>query len=298
MSASVPTTILFADISGSTRLFETLGDVEARRIIAGALSALVGIAQSHGGRLVKTIGDEIMCTFPAPVQAAMAACDMQRRISTDAQFVADHLGIRVGLHHGPALQENGDVYGDAVNVAARMAALAKREQIVTTASTLGNLTSAGGIRARALGRARVAGKLMPLEIVDLIWQDDTSNLTAVQRAIRVEDRTGGGPRLTLRHRGRVIELGEDSPPFSMGRDPGCGVSIEAEWVSRNHASLECRRGLWVFSDRSTNGSFVRIGDDDELRVHRNELPLRGTGCISLGQTIAAASSDLLVFEVG
>jgi class 3 adenylate cyclase len=298
MSATQPITILFADISGSTRLFETLGDVEARRIISAALGALTRIASSHGGRLVKTIGDEIMCTFPAPVQAALAACDMQRCISTDPVFVADSLGIRVGLHHGEALLEAGDVYGDAVNVAARMAALAKREQIVTTASTLKDFTSVGGIRARALGRARVAGKLLPIEIVDLIWQDDTSNLTTIQRAIKVDETAQAGSRLTLRHRGRVIELGEDSPPFSMGRDPGCGVSIEAEWVSRSHASLECRRGLWMLTDRSTNGSFVRIADEDELRVHRNELPLRSAGCISLGQSIAAASSDLLMFEVG
>jgi class 3 adenylate cyclase len=296
MSATQPITILFADISGSTRLFETLGDVEARRIIGGALEILTRIAASHGGRLVKTIGDEIMCTFPAAVQAALAACDMQRRVSTDPALVADNLGIRIGLHHGEALLENGDVYGDAVNVAARMAALAKREQIVTTAATVSNLTQIGGIRARSLGRARVAGKLLAIEIVDLIWQDDTSNLTTIQRAIKVED-TQSGSRLTLRHRGRVIELREDAPPFSMGRDAGCGLSIEAEWVSRNHASLECRRGLWVLSDRSTNGSYVRIGDEDELRVHRNELPLRRSGCISLGQSIGAASSDLLVFEV-
>lgn len=298
MSATQPISILFADVSGSTRLFETLGDVEARRIISSVLDALTRIAGAHGGRLVKTIGDEIMCTFPAAVQAALAACDMQRRVSTDPEFVAENLGIRIGFHHGEALLENGDVYGDAVNVAARMAALAKREQIVTTAGTVKDLTIVGGIRSRALGRARVAGKLLAIEIVDLIWQDDTSNLTTIQRAIKVDDTTQAGARLTLRHRGRVIELREDAPPFSMGRDPGCGLSIEAEWVSRNHASIECRRGLWVLTDRSTNGSFVRIGDEEELRVHRNDLPLRRSGCISLGQSIAAASSDLLVFEVG
>lgn len=297
MSATQPITILFADISGSTRLFETLGDVEARRIISSALTALVRISNGHGGRLIKTIGDEIMCTFPAAVQAAMAACDMQRCISTDSAFVADALGIRVGFHHGEALLENGDVYGDAVNVAARMAALAKREQIVTTASTLKDFTSVGGIRSRALGRARVAGKLLPIEIVDLIWQEDTSNLTTIQRAIRVED-TQQGSRLTLRHRGRAIELREDGPPFTMGRDPASGLSIETEWVSRHHATLECRRGLWLLIDRSTNGSFVRIGDEDELRVHRNELPLRRGGCISLGQTVAAGAADLLMFEIG
>lgn len=297
MSASQPITILFADVSGSTRLFEQRGDLEARRIISGVLDALLGIVSSHGGRLVKTIGDEIMCTFPGPLQAALAACDMQRRVAGDPVFIADALGIRVGFHHGDALLENGDVYGDAVNVAARMAGLAKREQIVTTASSLTGLSHAGSLRSRPLGRARVAGKLLPLEIIDLIWQEDTSNLTMIQRAVRVEDTAAAAGALVLRHRGRVLELGEDAPPLSMGRDPSCGVSIEAEWVSRNHASLECRRGLWVFTDRSTNGSFVQFGEEPELRVHRNELPLRQSGCIGLGQSIAAGGADILLFEV-
>jgi class 3 adenylate cyclase len=297
MSATQPIAILFADVSGSTRLFEERGDVEARRIISGVLDALLEIVSSHGGSLVKTIGDEIMCTFPAPLQAALAACDMQRRVSADPVFVADALGIRVGFHYGEALLENGDVFGDAVNVAARMAGLAKREQIVTTASSLAGLSHAGSLRSRPLGRARVAGKLLPLEILDLIWQEDTSNLTLIQRAVRPDD-TGFATRaLVVRHRGRVLELSEDAPPLGMGRDPSCGISIEAEWVSRNHASLECRRGLWVFIDRSTNGSFVQFGEEPELRVHRNELPLRQAGCISLGQSVAAASADLLLFEV-
>ncbi|MCG6118352.1 MAG: adenylate/guanylate cyclase domain-containing protein [Aquimonas sp.] len=297
MSVSQPISILFADVSGSTRLFEQRGDVEARRIISGVLDALLVIVASHGGRLVKTIGDEIMCTFPAALQAALAACDMQRRVSADPVFVADSLGIRVGFHHGEALLENGDVYGDAVNVAARMAGLAKREQIVTTASSFAGLSHAANLRSRPLGRARVAGKLLPLEIIDLIWQEDTSNLTLIQRAVRLEDAAPAGCALVLRHRGRVLELGEDSAPLSMGRDASCGVSIEAEWVSRNHASLECRRGLWVFTDRSTNGSFVRFGEEPELRVHRNELPLRQSGCISLGQSTSVGGADLLRFEV-
>ena len=297
MSASQPITILFADVSGSTRLFEERGDIDARAIIARLLEALVGIVASHGGRLVKTIGDEIMCTFPAPLQAALAACDLQRRVTADPVFIADALGIRVGFHHGDALLENGDVFGDAVNVAARMAGLAKREQIVTTASSLAGLSHAGGLRSRSLGRARVAGKLLPIEILDLIWQEDTSNLTLIQRAVRADDAGANAGGLVLRHRGRVLELAEDAPPVSLGRDSGCSVAIEAEWVSRSHASLECRRGLWVFTDRSTNGSFVRFGDEPELRVHRNELPLRQAGCISLGQSVEVAGADLLLFEV-
>ena len=129
MSTSRPQTILFADVSGSTRLFEVKGDVEARRLIARVLDALSAICRENGGRVIKTIGDEIMCTFPGALNGVLAACDMQRRMGRDPEFVRDSLAVRIGLHHGDALEEqDGDVYGDAVNTAARMASLAKREQ--------------------------------------------------------------------------------------------------------------------------------------------------------------------------
>ena len=129
MSQSRPQTILFADVSGSTRLFETKGDVEARRLIAAVLEALTQVCRQHGGRVIKTIGDEIMCTFPGALNGILAACDMQRRMGRDINFVRDSLAVRIGLHHGDALEEDdGDVYGDAVNTAARMASTAKREQ--------------------------------------------------------------------------------------------------------------------------------------------------------------------------
>ena len=177
MTQSRPQTILFADVSGSTRLFETKGDHEARRLIANVLGALTKVCEQHGGRVIKTIGDEIMCTFPAALNGVLAACDMQRRMGRDIDFVRDSLAVRIGMHHGDALvEDDGDVYGDAVNTAARMASLAKREQVVTTAATYDSLT--GKVpEARSLGKARVSGKLLPIEIVDIVWQEDTSGMT-------------------------------------------------------------------------------------------------------------------------
>src|ERR1700722_12081041 len=162
MTESHALTILFADVSGSTKLFETRGDVEARRLVAAILGALSEVCARHGGRVIKTIGDEIMCTFPGPMQGLLGSVDMQKRIAHDVDFAKDKLAIRIGLHHGDALMEDNDVYGDAVN------------------------TAAGMLRTRSVGQARVAGKLQPIDIVDIQWQEDTSNVTMVQRAIRID----------------------------------------------------------------------------------------------------------------
>jgi adenylate cyclase len=295
MTQSQPLTILFADVSGSTKLFETRGDVEARRIVAAILGALSEVCARHGGRVIKTIGDEIMCTFPGPMQGLLCAVDMQKRIAHDPVFAHDKLAIRIGLHHGDALIEENDVYGDAVNTAARMAALAKREQVITTASTINMLTNVGMLRTRAVGQARVAGKLQPIDIVDVQWQEDTSNVTMVQRAIRLD----GGvdkAKLLLRYRGQVLEMDVHSPPFTLGRDVTSSLVIDAEWVSRNHAMIEYKRGYFVISDRSTNGTYVKVGEAEELRLHRDEVHLRRSGAISLGQTIALNPDHVLLFQ--
>lgn len=296
MSSSRPQTILFADVSGSTRLFETKGDVEARRLIAAVLGALSHVCRQHGGRVIKTIGDEIMCTFPGALNGILAACDMQRRMGHDIDFVRDSLAVRIGLHHGDALEEDdGDVYGDAVNTAARMGSLAKREQVVTTAATYDSLS--GKVpEARSLGKARVSGKLLPIEIVDLVWQEDTSGMTMVQSAIRMGDGGAQGAVLRLRHRGQEVELDPDSQPFSMGREQGNHLVIEADWVSRTHAMIEYKRGHFMVADRSTNGTYVRIGEDEELKVHRDELHLRKSGTISLGQSFGVNTGDIIHFE--
>jgi len=297
MSQSRPQTILFADVSGSTRLFETKGDVEARRLIAGVLDALTTICQQHGGRVIKTIGDEIMCTLPGALNGLLAACDMQRKMARDINFVRDNLAVRIGLHHGDALDENGDVYGDAVNTAARMASLAKREQIVTTAATVNGIMGKAP-ETRSLGRARVSGKLLPIEIVDVIWQEDTSGMTMVQSAIRIGEPAGQkqGAKLRLRHRGKLMELNENSEPFMMGREGSNNLMVEADWVSRTHAQIEFKRGHFMITDRSTNATYVRIGEDDELRVHRDELHLRKSGTISMGQSVAINTNDVIYFE--
>jgi class 3 adenylate cyclase len=291
-------TILFADVSGSTRLFETRGDEVARRLIGNILIALAEVAARHGGRVVKTIGDEIMCTFPGPLHGLLAATDMQRRIKNDAEFARDNLAIRIGLHHGDALLENGDVFGDAVNTAARMAdkSLARRDQIVTTASTVYGITNTTGLRVRSLGQARVLGKQAPIEIVDVIWQEDLANVTTVQRVMPSTEGVHGA-RLQLRYKSLVFEVDEGTS-FSIGRDPTSSLVVETEWVSRNHALIEWKRGYFMLADRSTNGTWLKIGDADDLLVHRDEVHLRRSGTINLGQANRLDDADLVYFQCG
>ena len=297
MTTSQSITILFADVSGSTKLFETRGNVKARSIIGSVLNALTEVAQRHGGSLVKTIGDEIMCTFPGALQGLLASTDMQRRMKSEAEFVLENVGIRIGLHHGEALIEANDVFGDAVNVAARMAALAKRDQIVATASTALGITNAAGLRVRSVGTARVAGKLLPIEIVDVMWQEDVSHVTTVQRVVHFTNAATQRMRLALRYRDLEFNLDELAEPFTLGREAGHGLTIDADWVSRDHAMIEWKRGHFELADRSTNGTWIKIGNE-ELLVHRDAFKLRRSGTISLGQASETGAANLVHFDCG
>lgn len=286
--------LLFADVSGSTKLFEQRGDVAARQLISRILKGLSAVCRKHNGRVIKTIGDEIMCALPTAVDGVDAAVAMQRHVAADPTCVANHLAIRIGLHYGECLvEDDGDVYGDAVNTAARMAKLAGREQIVTTASTVAGLKHAP---FRSLGTAQVSGKLHALHIVDIIWQENPAGMTMVQSALGIGT-PGLDNRLILEFKGRTIELTPESPPLTLGRDSGSSLVVDSECVSRSHAVVEFQRGQYVLTDRSTNGSYLRIEGDDEQRVHRDEAKLRRSGVISLGKA-SAANADALIFFRG
>ncbi len=232
-----------------------------------------------------------MCAIPTAINGVDAAVAMQRHVATDSVCVANHLAIRIGLHFGDCLvEDDGDVFGDAVNIAARMAKLAGREQIVTTATTVADLTLTP---FRALGTAQVAGKLNAIDIVDIIWQENPAGMTTVQSAFAA---AAPGPqnRLVLEFKGRSIELTPLTPPLSLGRESGNGLVIDAECVSRSHAVIEFQRGQYIFTDRSTNGSYFRIEGDDEQRLHRDTVKLRRSGVISLGRS-AATNADALIY---
>jgi class 3 adenylate cyclase len=112
--------VLFADVAGSTRLYEQAGDAEALATIGRCLTLAENVARGYGGRLIKTIGDEAMLVFAAADQAIEAAGEIQARMAGAPPHGTVRVAFRVGIHCGPAIERDGDVFGDSVNVAARM----------------------------------------------------------------------------------------------------------------------------------------------------------------------------------
>jgi adenylate cyclase len=283
--------VLFADVSGSTRLYEAVGDVDALATIGRCLSLVRAACEGQGGRVVKTIGDEVMAVFPTADQAAEAAAEMQARVFEQPPAGRVRLAIRVGFHVGPAIEVDGDVFGDSVNVAARMAALAKGEQVILSGQTADALTPLLRSRVREIDSLTVKGKHKDIGIFELIWQASEDDLTALLT------RPARPPaRIRLRHGSREIELGEVHSTLALGRDPQNDVVIADRMASRMHARIERHRDKFVLVDQSSNGTYVTVDGEPEIELRREEMILRGRGHLSFGHAYQDDSGEVLAFS--
>ncbi len=282
--------VLFADVAGSTRLYEELGDAKALAAISRCLELAREAATEFGGRLVKTIGDEAMLVFPTADQAAAAAAEIQGRMCDLAEVDKLHLAFRMGFHFGDAIESDGDLYGDSVNTAARMVALAKGGQIILSASTAEALSASVRWHLRALDVVSVKGKERDIDIMELAWQDP-ADLTTM--AMRPRFRAA---ELELRHGERTIRLNEDSLSLTLGREPRNDVVIADILASRVHARIERRRDKFALIDQSSNGTYVTVDGEREFLLHREELLLRGSGRISFGHAHDDDPAETLSFK--
>jgi adenylate cyclase len=281
--------IMFADIAGSTKLYETIGNEKAREVTSRCIAYLSEVTAEFKGRVVKTIGDEVMCTFPTADDAARAAVCMQETVSENASQLGS-LHIRVGFHFGEVILENGDVFGDAVNLAARMAAQAKGDQIITTGETLDAMSPYLRFGSRELITTTVKGKSTPIQIIELTWgEEEELTVMGGREAVTVlAPNTVSG---MISFHGKSVEINENNPSVTIGRDKNNTFSVLDSMSSRVHAKVECRRGKIVLVDQSTNGTFVVTAQKERAFVHRDEYVLQGRGVIGLGREVN--SSDPL-----
>lgn len=285
---------MFADVSGSTRLYEVLGDTRAFAAINGCLDILMRLTTAHSGRVVKTIGDEIMAVFPDAMSAVQAACEMQLVMTARAPIDNTRVAIRVGLHFGPVLESSadGDVFGDTVNVAARMAGIANAGQIITTAATVALLPPIMRASTRTLSALSVKGKADDVEVREVIWQESEEMTMMVGNTISPP---AAEPSLKLVHQGATFVVDAAHPVITIGRDEQADIVIEDRRASRMHAKIERRRDKFVFVDLSSNGSFVMIKGETEIQLRREELVLRESGSISLGHPYIKDPTEVIEF---
>ncbi|MCP3688894.1 MAG: FHA domain-containing protein [Gammaproteobacteria bacterium] len=290
--------VMFADVAGSTAMYENMGDDMARERISKSLDKLIAITTSHSGNLVKTIGDEILVYFTEVDKALYAAMAIQESMEDDRSPETIGVSIRIGMQFGSTILEDGDIYGDTVNVAARIAGLAAARQILCTREMsflIKNIELAN--RMRPFDHLRVKGRTEQLDIYLFHWEDDkdvtnmatASSFTNPARYDLAQD-------LKLSHHDVQCSLGVGTTAFFMGRNQDCDMVVRGKLISRYHSKVEYRRGKFIITDQSTNGTFVMTHEGRAVFLRREELTLFGNGLISLGRKIDRSDENLVQFQ--
>lgn len=284
--------VLFADIAGSSDLYKKIGDEQAKEAISNSMRIMDSLISLNRGIVIKTIGDEIMARFDDPDAATAAARAIQQHFEAARGSVA----VRVGYHYGPAILENNDVFGDAVNTAARMVAVANPWQIVTSESTVNCLSAENQALANRFDYAKIKAFKESVAIYLVNWEENTGCMTALMPVIKPVNKETSISSMTIHSQGKTICVTPTMTDYTIGRGAECALIVPSPFASRKHAWIEFRRNKFVLVDHSTNGTWVKSGGEPELFLKREELPLQGKGVISLGEPIANNQNFIIRFD--
>jgi adenylate cyclase len=287
--------ILLVDITGSTPLYEAVGDAAAASQVGACLETLQSIIARRQGTFVLSRGDDVLCTFAEPGAALQAAREMLSQAPTG------RLAIHGGLHFGTVVRARGDIFGDAVNLTARLAALARPGEILISRSIVDGLSAAERSSLRLLDHMTFKGKSAPTEIYSLVPADVAGRTEAVfghgsghtrtryQRAVPEVS-------VTLRYADCSRSCREQAS-LSIGRADECDLVIGRSWVSRQHALVTVRRGKVQLEDRSSSGTYVSIRDGYEFFMRRETVVLTGSGTISPAVRPTDANAQVIHYEI-
>lgn len=289
--------IVFADICGSTAMYDLLGDTLARRLMASSLATLGLVVQHYGGAVVKTIGDEIMCSFPTAQLGLQAACAMQMAMQNTVFHGGNKMQIRVGCHYGKVICEAGDVFGDTVNVAARVASTARANQIMTSQAVVDAISPDLKQKTHRIMSAEFKGKQIEYEIYIVAWNADDSDGTQIQAPPQAALAAPVNSQLALSYGGRQFVVNAERKQLSFGRSESCDIVIYSSLASRQHASIEMRFGKFFVVDQSANGTYIRSSDGSIKHISRQEMLLQGAGEVSPGQAFVENPTELIRFSI-
>ena len=291
MAKDLEVAIVFADVVGSTQLYDEFGDTKASETVAVCLDVMKDATHQFDGTVIKTIGDEVMSTFASVDEAMSAAVMMQAQITAQSKKEGSiPVSIRIGCHYGPVVQEQNDIFGAAVHTANRMTSQAKARQIVLSGESVDELGPDLKKQTRQIDVASVRGKIDEVALYEFLWnpEEATSMLPTIEWENRA--RKAMASKLVLSFRDRTIEINDQNKNINIGRADDNDLVVKGNLISRIHAKVELRRGKFVLIDQSTNGTFLQNVQGEELFVRRDSTEINGEGTIGLGRAEEPGSS--------
>ena len=251
----------------------------------------------NGGVIVKTLGDGMVCEFREPDAAFRAACGMQEATGRVDAKDKGGLKIKVGYTFGPVVLKDRDVFGDTVNVCARLVSLANPQQVLTTRQTVDSLSTDLKSRCRELYATKVRGRQGEVMVCEVLWRSDPDQTRVDTFGIDGSPRATWTYVLKLTHAGETVTV-EDAATARIGRDASNEVVVNTENASRLHARIFTRDGHFVIADQSTNGTFLKVdGAEREVRLRRGEAVLGERGWIGVGKSAASHGDHVVRYRL-
>ncbi|MFN4351819.1 MAG: adenylate/guanylate cyclase domain-containing protein [Hylemonella sp.] len=292
-------TVVFADLVGSTSLFERLGDEAASRFVTQLVSMLSEIFGQHQGRVVKVLGDGLFVVFQHE-GAALAACIQVQNHLLEKQIRPADSGapveLQIGIDSGEVVEIEGDCFGDTVNSAARLADLAGASQILTTDNVWRAIFPVQRAALRSMGPMYLRGKTESSHVYRVEWQAGRDGEATMIGRSTIPPRREES--LELSHGDKQLQLKAKGDRISLGRASDAALHVNDPRVSRLHATLEWRGGQFVLTDASSFGTWVYLGNQNEAVVlRRTECTLVGSGQIVLGCAREDEDAPVIAFSI-
>ncbi|MBC7548159.1 MAG: FHA domain-containing protein [Polaromonas sp.] len=282
-------TVVFADLSGSMGVFESLGNAKATEVITRLTQWIGLVCISHGGLVVKNLGDGVLMVFKKNADAVDAVVEMQRVHTERIKQWPEGLKMRlqIGLARGDVVAQDGDYFGDAVNLASRLSDLSGPDQILATESVIDQLVASSNVRSRCLGAMDIRGRDEACTVYRVEWQNELltefltmpASLTPLTSA-RPTRQLG---EIELSWLDVQASFNSADLPIFLGRVADAQFVVTDPRVSRLHAKITWRAGKFYIEDISSFGTWVRFaGAKDVVSLRRNDCVLLLPGELALG----------------
>jgi len=283
-----PVTVLFADIVASTTLYAQRGDATAFGLASTCLDHIDRGIAAAGGRVLKRLGDGVLAVFPHPAEALRAAVAVRRALADpDATICREGVRVRFGICSGQAVLVADDVFGDVVNIAARLTSLAGSDEIFLSGKVYESLAPELRAGVRLIDQLSLRNRPGSVLVYEFVGEEPDATVSLGRRV-----RTATAA-MEITHGDTLFVIGPERPRVTIGRHAERDIHIDHEAVSRHHADVVLRGDRFVLIDRSTNGTYVNLDGGPVLRVVREELTLAGSGRIVPG----VEPSPPIVFRV-
>ncbi len=286
--------ILLADISGSTPFYEAVGNAEAQRLISLELERLQAAIGNEDGVVVRKKGDDVLGYFDDPGQALRALRAILSATTDPA------LAVHAGLHYGQIVLADGDIFGQAVNLTARLAALANDGEALLSRSLFDLLSGSEAAELRSLGQIRLKGVGEPIDVFSFLADDSSSQTRMASPAKRTGGRASSASTVSnvavvLTH-DRESRTCREAESVLIGRSTDCSIVLPHPWISRKHAVVRVLDGKFILEDRSASGTYVSMDGGHEFLLRRESVVLTGSGTISPAVRLAQPEADPISFE--